>query len=185
MFVLESRLFSRLWAALFGKGGSKAAGQAAQDSVSSGFEIISTPFLIRLRPFAWSVRCQRSAGCLELEECHIGVFGMDCIIGELLTTSVRTAGSSRLSKIRSHVGLRVQIYDQEHKLLEIGFEDPADVREISIVPARLPATSKTPSTIRRLFQQHDLIAAPGNRTSFPAAVAAAQAGDHCALSHVR
>jgi hypothetical protein len=83
------------------------------------------------------------------------------------------------------VGLRVQIYDQEHKLLEIGFEDPADVREISIVPARLPATSKTPSTIRRLFQQHDLIAAPGNRTSFPAAVAAAQAGDHCALSHVR
>jgi hypothetical protein len=39
------------------------------------------------------------------------------------------------------VGLRVQIYDQEHKLLEIGFEDPADVSEISIIPARLPATS--------------------------------------------
>jgi hypothetical protein len=77
------------------------------------------------------------------------------------------------------------VYDQEYKLLEIGFEDPADVSEISIIPARLPATSKTPSAIRRLFQQHDLTAASGNRTFFPAAVAAPQVGDHCALNPVR
>jgi hypothetical protein len=62
--------------------------------------------------------------------------------------------------------------------------DRADVSEISAI-VRLPATSKTPPTIRCFFEQHDLIAASGNRTSFPAAVAAVQENDQCAGSPVR